>query len=88
MDTSILQLFHHRQVVINFYDDDELVDRVGFHFDTMTIDTMEVRFIKNDTSIYTLQLNNDMKFVATTEFKNHYRFLQEGTAKRIDLYFP
>lgn len=86
-DVSILEKYQNRQVVINYYvNDDFLVDRVGFHFMEIHRVDMDITFIKKNDDNYVISLEDFPFFSVNEDFQNYF-MLQNGTS-RIEIYFP
>jgi hypothetical protein len=75
----------HRQVIINIYEDEELVERCGFFFDEIVYENDEVRFLRDGKAIFALSASlQDLSVLP--DFKNYYAFL--SGARRVECYFP
>lgn len=83
-----LKLFHHRQIVINFYENDGLVDRNGMNFDTIAVTPGEIMLLKDNAPIFTLPLNEGAQFGPSGRIKNHYYLHYGDLSIRTELYFP
>ncbi|MBP1934580.1 hypothetical protein [Ammoniphilus resinae] len=83
---NTLNRFENRQVVLNFYQEDMLVDRVGLFFDTMEVTDKSVNFQKNGETSYVLDIQDYNSFQALTGFKHYYSFSNDNN--RVELYFP
>jgi len=83
---NTLDRFENRQVVLNFYQEDMLVDRVGLFFDTIKVSKDSVHFQKNGDDKYVLDIHTYDNFHTLMGFK-HYYSLSTGD-NRVELYFP
>lgn len=84
---SQFKTYHHRQVVLNYYDDEDfLYQRDGLFFDTIQLDEQFVSFIKEGKIAYQLSLTEYPNFNVLTDFNHHYLFFNE--TNHVDLYFP
>ncbi len=83
-----LNMFHHRQIVINYYKNDELVDRNGMTFDTISIKRNELKLIKDDMPVFSIPIEDDTQFAPSGRIKNHYYLHTGDLANRTELYFP
>ena len=91
METLINQLqtlshFNNQQVVINFYEDEELVQREGLVFESIQIENNHLHFNKADKILFSLQLDEYKEFLQRNEFKNYFSFI--NGKQRVELYFP
>lgn len=82
---SLIQ-FKNQQVIINFYEDDELVKREGFFFDSIHIVDSQLQFTKSESLIFSLPLEIGINFSQQYGFKNYYSIIKG--ADRVELYFP
>ncbi len=81
-----LSQFKNQQVIINFYEEDELVQREGLFFESLQIVDCLLQFSKEGMIVFALPFDGFMYFTQRTEFKNFY-FLEKDN-KRVELYFP
>ncbi len=81
---NLLNKYENRQVVINYYEEDGIIDREGFFFDSIHIHGGQFRFIKDAQVIYSLPLAETI--MKLSGFSNHYS-LGEGE-QRVEIYFP
>lgn len=79
-----LTKYENRQVIINYYVEDGIIDRKGFFFDSIQISEEGAQFIKSGQVLHRLPLANSLTKLAG--FSNHYS-LGEGE-QRIEIYFP
>ncbi|MFE8697508.1 hypothetical protein ACFYKT_14285 [Cytobacillus sp. FJAT-53684] len=91
METLINQLqtlshFNNQQVVINFYEDEELVQREGLVFESIQIEDNHLYFNKAGKILFSLQLDEYKEFLQRNEFKNYFSFI--NGKQRVELYFP
>ncbi|WP_026576529.1 hypothetical protein [Bacillus sp. UNC438CL73TsuS30] len=78
--------FHHRQVVVNTYVDEELVKRDGFWFEEMIMIGSTIAFIKEGKTINVIELPDGIELKKEEVFKNYYSLNIEN--KKIEIYFP
>ncbi|MED1467836.1 hypothetical protein [Bacillus salipaludis] len=78
--------FHHRQVVVNTYVDEELVKRDGFWFDEMIMNGSTIAFIKEGKTVNVIELPKGIILKKEEVFKNYYSLNIEN--KKIEIYFP
>ena len=83
---NTLSRFENRQVVLNFYQEDMLVDRVGLFFDTIKVSEDSVHFQKNGDDKYVLDIHHYDSFQTLTGFKHYYSISTDNN--RVELYFP
>jgi hypothetical protein len=81
-----LKQFANRQVIINFYEDDGLQDRVGFFYDYLELDNTNLVFFKDQKIRYSLDVSGFEKFMLMGTFKHHYGLIKGD--QRVELYFP
>lgn len=91
METTISKLqslsqFKNQQVIINFYEEDELVQREGLFFESIRIGDCRIQFCNEGIIIFALPFDGCMNFTQRTDFKNYY-FLEKDN-NRVELYFP
>lgn len=86
-DVSILNKYQNRQVVVNYYiDDDFLEKREGFHFSEIHIIEMDIIFIKKNEDHYVITVEDFPFFTVNKDFQNYY--ILENGSSRIEIYFP
>jgi hypothetical protein len=86
-DLSILEEYHNRQTVLNYYhDDDFLWKRDGFYFQSIVLTDEDLIFRKENESIITIPLKGYTSFTINSDFQNYY-FFRSGS-DRLELYFP
>ena len=83
---NLSSLYYNRQAVLNFYDDEELIKRDGFFFQTVVITEKEIRFIDENSLIAMIDITQFTSFETSKDFKDHF-FLQSATSA-IEIYFP
>ncbi|MBU8878322.1 hypothetical protein BGM26_04885 [Bacillus sp. FJAT-29790] len=71
---QLLLHFKNQQVILKFYENDELIQREGIEFESVSIIGSQSQFKKGDKIQYSLQLNN--------------YFSLENSVLKVDLYFP
>jgi len=88
MDNSIkiLESFSDRQVVLNTYLEDELLDKTGIFLDNIETNVDNVNFIRNKEVIYTIDRNKYPNFKYLEGFNNYYEFSNDR--ERLEVYFP
>lgn len=80
-----LSKFHHQQVVVNTYLDDELVKRDGFWFEEIVEENGVLQFLKEGRLITNIQLEGRL-VKKEPIFKNF--FTVNENLQRIEIYFP
>ncbi|WP_017755495.1 hypothetical protein [Calidifontibacillus oryziterrae] len=83
---EVLTTFENRQVVVNVYEDEELVKREGFFFDSITISERNINFVKNNTNKLSIEYTPFNEFVKGDTFKDYF-ILKNGN-NYIEIYFP
>lgn len=88
MRTEVEKLtkYKDRQVVLNYYEDDALAKREGFHFSTIEIVHNQLVFHKSETSQFVINLEGYAGFTVLPDFKDYYSVYNEQD--RIEIYFP
>ncbi len=86
-DLTILQTYQNRQVILNYYQDEELlIKRDGFHFHSIKQTKDILTFFKNDGTTHTINLKEYPTNNINTDFQNFYT-LRNQTDK-LEIYFP
>lgn len=83
---KVLTRYCHRQAVLNFYDDDELLNRDGFFFENIKITDNKILFLNNGLTKAEINLIPFTTFAASNEFKDYYVLKNEIST--IEIYFP
>jgi len=84
--TEIIK-YRNRQVVLNYYDNDEfLFKREGFFFDSIEIKENHLNFSQKDTYIFSLSLIDFPASRIMSDFANHYAIYNNYNV--IYIYFP
>ncbi|MBI0575925.1 hypothetical protein IEC97_01015 [Neobacillus cucumis] len=78
--------FHHRQVVVNTYVDEELVKRDGFWFEEIIMNGSTLAFMKEGKTVNEIELTDGIELNKEAVFKNYYSLNIEK--KKIEIYFP
>jgi hypothetical protein len=84
---QVLEIYQNRQVILNYYQDEELlIQRDGFFFHSIkqTIDSLT--FFKNDGTTQSINLKEYPTNFINTDFQNYYT-LRNQTDK-LEIYFP
>ncbi|MCQ6279249.1 hypothetical protein [Bacillus sp. EB600] len=88
-DITIFESYKDRQVVLNYYEDqDVLFQRDGFHFYSIKVlrESDELLFTKIDGSCCTISIKNYSDKYVDNQFPNYY-VLTNGS-ERLDIYIP
>lgn len=83
---EMLSRYMNRQLVLNKYVEDELVERDGLHIDHVVYQQERLEIYKDGRLARTIPIAPSAKFIALEGFKDHYAFV-EGDS-RLELYFP
>ncbi|MGP3560219.1 hypothetical protein [Geobacillus sp. BK01] len=89
--SEVLALFArytNRQVVVNFYEDDELVARDGFFFDYMERSDQVLTFFKNGQARLSIPLADYPDHHVLKSFSRYYRLEHSCFRRAVELYFP
>ncbi|MEQ6388474.1 hypothetical protein RZN22_04005 [Bacillaceae bacterium S4-13-58] len=84
--TDILKSYHDRQVVLNYYDDRELVERKGFTFSRVKLTEKEILFCIPNGIDYQIPTSSHVSFQRNSQFPNYYELFFSNS--RIEIYFP
>lgn len=83
-----LSNYKNRQVVLNYYEEEELVRREGFHFEQILITKEnELVFVKDDSLILSISLQPYTMFEISHDFFHNYKLCKD-TTHWINIYFP
>ncbi|MDR6123672.1 hypothetical protein QFZ87_003269 [Bacillus sp. SLBN-46] len=86
-DLSIFESYRNRQVILNYYqDEDFLWKRDGFHFESIQIGTEQLLFLKGNHSKLSVPINDYKTAVINTQFPNF--FILRNSGDRLEIYFP
>lgn len=83
---QILESFSNRQIVINTYFEEELLDKTGLFLDNIEISEDSVNFIRNKEVIYSIDRNKYPNFKYLEGFNNYYELSNDK--ERLEIYFP
>ena len=83
---EVLKNYKDRQVVINQYEDEELVNKDGYFIDYIQIKNNRIELIKNNEPIYSIDLNFFSSFKILEDHHNY--FSVSGKNKKLEIYFP
>ncbi|MEH6905382.1 hypothetical protein [Neobacillus drentensis] len=87
MDLAVLAGYHNRQVILNYYDDEDFLwKRDGFHFHSIQLLNDQLIFSKKDGNTLPISLKNYDTFARNNDFQNYF-ILRKGEA-RLEVYFP
>lgn len=78
--------YRNRQVIINEYEDEELIRRDGFMFEDILVESSRILFLKNTLFIYEFVLLNNHIVRKDKTFPNFY--VIESGSNRTEIYFP
>lgn len=84
---SSLQPYQNRQVVLNYYVDEELIQRDGFDFQSIIVDDDEIKFLSDNNIKASINLTQYNTFETSKEFFKNYFDLKNGTSI-LSIYFP
>ena len=83
---EVLLRYVNRQVVINVYEEDELLSKDGFLFDEICLDGNRIIFIRDKRVLQELMFDDAAQITQLAGFSRHYAIYHEGL--RSELYFP
>jgi hypothetical protein len=84
---GMLSTFRNRQVVLNFYEEEALIQREGFNFNIIEVTDTQLFFYKENKLIYSINLLDYNTFTISNEFKNYIK-LSIDIENWLELYFP
>lgn len=84
---SSLQSYQNRQVVLNYYVDEELIQRDGFDFQSIIVNDDVIKFISDNTINGTINLTQYKTFETSKEFFKNYFDFKNGP-NILSIYFP
>lgn len=84
---SIFENYHDRQVVLNYYEDEDFLwKRDGFHFDKIQFLNGVLLFTKKDGKTFSISIKDYETVSLNTDFQNYF-MLRKG-CDRMEMYFP
>lgn len=81
-----LSNYHHRQVILNYYLQDELIGKDGFQFDTIEIAAQNLTILKDEKPLVSIDTSEYPGISKSGTFPNF--FVLENNRNRTELYFP
>jgi hypothetical protein len=78
--------YKDRQTIINEYHDEELVNRSGFHFDTIKTNNNSILFMKDSILLLQIELPAYSTMRKDNQFPNYY--VVEWDLTVMEIYFP
>jgi hypothetical protein len=86
-DLQILETYQNRQVILNYYQDEELlIQRDGFFFHCIKQTKESLSFFKNDGTTHTINLKAYPNKFLNTDFQNYYTLRNQSD--KLEIYFP
>jgi hypothetical protein len=86
-DLSVLSNYQNRQVILNYYQDEEMmVQRDGFHFQSIQVTESALIFAKIDGTLVKIDIKNYPLASINTDFQNYYTL--KNKKGHLDIYFP
>lgn len=86
-DLAILTNYQNRQVILNYYQDEDLLyKRDGFHFLSIQLSGSFLFFFKKDGTTVEINLKDYPSISIHTDFQNYYTFTNDE--ERLEIYFP
>jgi hypothetical protein len=83
---SNLVKYKERQTIINEYQDEELVNRRGFHFEAIIVKNNSILFMKDHTLLLQIDLPSHSTIRKDYQFPNYY--VTEWDFTVMEIYFP
>ncbi|MGG3564851.1 hypothetical protein ABES03_24945 [Neobacillus rhizosphaerae] len=86
-DLSIFESYCNRQVILNYYqDEDFLWKRDGFDFESIQFGSEQLLFLKGNDGTILVPIYEYKTAVINTQFPNFFIF--RNGADRLEIYFP
>ncbi|MDM5330206.1 hypothetical protein [Neobacillus sp. CF12] len=86
-DLSILTNYQNRQVILNYYQDEDLLyKRDGFYFHTIKVTEIAIIFTKEDGPDFTINRKDYPHAYINTDFPNY--FILKNNTDVLQIYFP
>ncbi|RBP94446.1 hypothetical protein DFO70_10485 [Cytobacillus firmus] len=82
----ILCDYKNRHVILNYYYEEELIDRDGISFNEIYVHEGTIYFIKNRKRIVTINSKKYRNILIGEDFQNYY--IMRRDKNRLDIYFP
>ena len=82
-----LNQYKNRQAVLNYYEDEELVQRDGLDFESIHVTDDEIQFLIGEKVKESIDLSKYKTFERSTEFFKNYFELKNGV-NILRIYFP
>ena len=83
---EVLLRYVNRQVVINVYEEDELLSKDGFIFNEICFNADCIQFIHDSRVIHELKVDDPIHLAQLHGFSRYYAIYHNGL--RSELYFP
>ncbi|WHZ02437.1 hypothetical protein QNH48_26435 [Neobacillus sp. YX16] len=84
---SALSNYQNRQVTLNYYqDDDMMVKRDGFHFQSIQVTETALIFTKINGTLVKIDIKDYPHPSINTDFQNYYTL--RNHENHLDIYFP
>ncbi|GGJ66658.1 hypothetical protein GGR02_001614 [Anoxybacillus voinovskiensis] len=84
----LLTTYTNRQVIVNTYEDDELVARDGFFFDTIERSAVALTFLKDGKPCFIVSLQQYPHSRILSDFSGYFQLYSTEQNQKIELYFP
>lgn len=78
--------YKNRHVILNYYYEEELIDRDGTSFNEIYVYQGTIYFIKNRKRIVTINSKKYRNKLIGEDFQNYY--IMRRDKNRLDIYFP
>jgi hypothetical protein len=86
-DLSALTNYQNRQVILNYYQDEDLLyERDCFHFVSIQLTETALTFIKSGGISFTIELKDYPQVYINTDFPNYYTL--KNNQNLLEIYFP
>jgi hypothetical protein len=86
-DLTLLTNYQNRQVILNYYrDEDMMVKRDGFHFQSIQVTESALIFTKIDGRLVKIDIKDYPLAYINTDYQNYYTLRNHDN--HLDIYFP
>ncbi|WP_147535213.1 hypothetical protein [Bacillus marasmi] len=89
MDLFNLSHYQNRQVVLNYYDEEDFLwKRDGFEFDSLEVSIENLSFIKRSNNVLIITFKDYPYLLRDNDYQDYFILQSNNFRKRIELYFP
>lgn len=81
-----LRTYRNRQVVLTYFEDEQMQKRNGFFFDLIALMPGKIAFWKHEKMLATIDIEESSTFYQLHDFPHYYAI--ETKRNRVEIYFP